>query len=190
MIFVVDSDQNVCSSLAKLANTEGFATTTYVSGRDFLSSANPESGDVIVLDMETADLSGIEVKEILLQHRVAANTIITSTRDYPEAPKLAQKLGAIGYFSKPVDGAALIDYPFRAMRWLMTRPFFGGKGYRELKRGTLIRVFSGPDLAAVGLDYRSAYGQTHPQPRRFRRVERFEQAFCICLVETSSRIAY
>ncbi len=60
----------------------------------------------------------------------------------------------------------------------MTRSFFGDKGYRELKRGTLIRVFSGPDLAAVGLDYRPADRQAHPQPRRFRRVEGFEQAFC------------
>ena len=73
---------------------------------------------------------------------------------------------------------------------LATRSVFGEKRQRELKRNALILVFSGPDLAAVGLDYRSAYGQTHPQPRRFRRVERFEQAFCICLVETSSRIAY
>jgi len=51
------------------------------------------------------------------------------------------------------------------------------EGHGELKRGTLIRVFIGPDLAAVALDYRPADRQAHPQPLGFRRVEGFEQAF-------------
>ena len=109
MIFVVDSDQNVCRSLADLVKEEGFAATAYFSGRDFLSSAYPESSDVIVLDLETAELAGVEFKEALLRRHIASPTIVTSTRGYPEALKLAKQLGAIGYLSKPVDGMALID---------------------------------------------------------------------------------
>jgi len=56
--------------------------------------------------------------------------------------------------------------------------FSGGEGHGELKSGTLIRVFTGPDLAAVSFDYRPADRQAHPQPLGFRRVEGFEQAFC------------
>ncbi len=109
MIFVVDSDQNVCRSLANLVKEEGFATTAFFSGRDFLSSADPESSDVIVLDLETAELAGVEFKEALLRRHNASPMIATSTRGYPEALKLAKQLGAIGYFSKPVDGLALMD---------------------------------------------------------------------------------
>ena len=109
MIFVVDSDQNACRSLAKLVEAEGFAITAYSSAEDFFSSANPDTDDIVVLDLETVDLSGVEFKEFIQRRHIASRTIITSTRGYPEAPKLAKQLGAIGYFSKPVDGRALMD---------------------------------------------------------------------------------
>lgn len=109
MIFVVDSDQNVCSSLAKLVDAEGYTIIAYFTGEDFFSSANPDTGDIIVLDLETVDLSGVELKGVLQRRHIASRTIITSTRGYPEALKLAKQLGAIGYFSKPVDGVALMD---------------------------------------------------------------------------------
>ena len=109
MIFVVDSDQNVFRSLAKLVEAEGLAITAYSSGEDFYSSAIPDTGDIVVLDLEIVGLSGAEFKEFIHRRQIASRTIITSTRGYPEAPKLAKQLGAIGYFSKPVDRVALID---------------------------------------------------------------------------------
>ena len=109
MIFLVDSDANIRRSLTRLLHAEGFSVVTFASGEAFLESENPGSGDFVVLDSQTADLTGLEVQEILKKRGDPAQTIMTSARDNPDAREHAHHSGAIAYFSKPVDGFALID---------------------------------------------------------------------------------
>ncbi len=109
MIFVVDSDTSICRSLTRLFHAEGFGVATFESGQTFLDSANPGSGDFILVDATTTDLTGFEVTKALAQRNVSAPIIMTSTSRHPKARQQAHHGGAIGYFCKPVDGYALID---------------------------------------------------------------------------------
>ncbi len=109
MIFIVDSMASVRRSLTRLLNAAGFCVVTFESGQAFVDSASPESGDFIVLDSQTTDLSGLEVLGVLAQRGDPSQTIMTSASESPNARAHAQRSGAIAYFSKPVDGSALID---------------------------------------------------------------------------------
>ena len=109
MIYLVDSNAAVRRSLTRLLNAEGFNVLTFASGQAFLDSAKPGSGDFVVLDSQTEDLTGMEVHEILAQRGDPAQTIMISAKENPNARVRARRAGAIAYFSKPVDGFALID---------------------------------------------------------------------------------
>ena len=109
MIFLVDSDANIRRSLTRLFHAEGFGVETFASGQAFVDSANLGSGDFVVLDLQTADLTGLQVQEVLAQRGETAQTIMTSATEHPSACEHAHRNGAIAYFRKPVDGFALID---------------------------------------------------------------------------------
>jgi two-component system response regulator TtrR len=109
MIYLVDSNANVRRGLTRLLNAEGFNVRTFASGQAFIDSVNPKSADFVVLDSQTEDLTGAEVQEILAQRGNPAQTIMISAKEVPNARARARRSGAIAYFSKPVDGFALID---------------------------------------------------------------------------------
>ncbi|MCZ6711037.1 MAG: response regulator [Gammaproteobacteria bacterium] len=109
MIYLVDSDSNVRRSLTRLLSADGFTVLAFASGQEFLDSTNPQSTDFVVLDSQTEDLTGAEVQEILAQRGDPAQTIMISAKEIPNAHEQARRRGAIAYFSKPVDGFALID---------------------------------------------------------------------------------
>jgi len=63
----------------------------------------------ILLDMRMPGLGSRSLQEELSAKGIVMPMIIVTAEENPEMRRQAKKAGAVAYFRKPVDGAALLD---------------------------------------------------------------------------------
>jgi FixJ family two-component response regulator len=83
MIYVVDDDYDVRTSLRFLLETEGFDVRTFRSGVALLGSATRNGADCLVIDYKMAELDGLELA--LRLRRLEVSTPIILITGYPDA---------------------------------------------------------------------------------------------------------
>jgi FixJ family two-component response regulator len=83
MIYVVDDDHDVRTSLRFLLETEGFDVRTFRSGVALLGSATRNAADCLVIDYKMAELDGLELA--LRLRRLEVSTPIILITGYPDA---------------------------------------------------------------------------------------------------------
>jgi len=82
MIYVVDDDYDVRTSLRFLLETEGFDVRTFRSGSALLGSSNRNRADCLVVDYKMAELDGLELA--LRLRRLHVSTPIILITGYPD----------------------------------------------------------------------------------------------------------
>ena len=107
-IAVVDDDPFVLRGLGRLLRSAGFAVSTYASGAAFLNAEGDAEPDCVVLDLHMPQTTGFEVQAQLAQRGRGTPVIVITGDDTPEAQSRALRLGAKGYFGKPVDEKTLL----------------------------------------------------------------------------------
>ncbi|MGI9569304.1 MAG: response regulator [Desulfobulbia bacterium] len=118
-VFIVDDDNSARKGLARLVRAGGYEVTTYASASGFLAKLSPEIAGCVILDSRMPDMSGDILAEKLANYRDRLSIIFVTADDDPAILAKAKKLGAAGFFRKPVDGTALIDaisWAFRSAR--------------------------------------------------------------------------
>ncbi len=108
-IAVVDDDAFVLRGLRRLLRSAGFEVDTYASGAAFLNAGGDDEPDCVVLDLHMPQATGFEVQAQLVKRGRSTPVIVITGGDNPEAQSRALRLGAKGYFGKPVDGEALLE---------------------------------------------------------------------------------
>lgn len=108
-IAVVDDDPFVLRGLRRLLRSAGFEVDTYASGAAFLNAGGDDEADCVVLDLHMPQATGFEVQAQLVKRGRSTPVIVITGGDNPEAQSRALRLGAKGYFGKPVDGEALLE---------------------------------------------------------------------------------
>jgi two-component system response regulator FixJ len=108
-IAVVDDDPFVLRGLGRLLRSAGFDVDTYASGVAFLNAEGDAEPDCVVLDLHMPQTSGFEVQAQLVKRGRSTPVIVITGGDNPEAQSRALRLGAKGYFRKPVDGETLLE---------------------------------------------------------------------------------
>ena len=93
MIYVVDDDYDVRTSLRFLLETEGFDVRTFRSGNALLGSSNRNRADCLVVDYKMAELDGLELA--LRLRRLQVSTPIILITGYPDE-NIAAKASAAG----------------------------------------------------------------------------------------------
>jgi two-component system response regulator FixJ len=78
MIYVVDDDYDVRTSLRFLLETEGFDVRTFRSAVALLASSTRNRADCLVVDYKMAELDGLELAHRLRRLQVAATSATTS----------------------------------------------------------------------------------------------------------------
>jgi two-component system response regulator FixJ len=114
-IAVVDDDPFVLRGLRRLLRSAGFDVDTYVSGAAFLNAGGDDEPDCVVLDLHMPQTAGFEVQAQLVKRGRSTPVIVITGGDNPEAQSRALRLGAKGYFGKPVDGEALLETIYAAI---------------------------------------------------------------------------
>jgi FixJ family two-component response regulator len=108
-VLVIDDDNDLRNSLARLLRSVGLNAKLFASVSDFLKSEPPEGPSCLVLDVRLPGQSGLEFqRELAAAGRELPIIFITGHGDIPMSVQ-AMKGGAIEFLTKPVRDQELLD---------------------------------------------------------------------------------
>ena len=108
-VFVIDDDMSARNGLARLVRAAGYNVSTYSSANEFLAALYPNISGCVILDARMPGMSGEDLVAKLMGLGENLSVIFVTAEDDPAIKQKAKKMGAAGFFRKPVDGAALLD---------------------------------------------------------------------------------
>lgn len=115
MVFVVDDDSGVRSSIRILLKSVGINTTVFASAKEFLAAYDPSQPGCMVLDIRMPRMSGMELQlELNRLGAVIPVIFITGHGDVPMAVEAMQQ-GAFDFLQKPFRDQDLIHRIQKAM---------------------------------------------------------------------------
>jgi FixJ family two-component response regulator len=107
-VIVVDDNQSVRTSLARLVRSAGYDVEALASAREFLARPPTEVPACLVLDVRMPGITGLELQELLATTgRRLAIVFITGHLDV-RASVSAMKHGAIDFLTKPIQPKELL----------------------------------------------------------------------------------
>jgi FixJ family two-component response regulator len=115
IVFVVDDDEAVRSSLRLLLKSLGIPAVTHGSASEFLAAYDAEQPGCIILDVRMPGMSGLELQDELNRLGAIIPVIfITGHGDVPMAVEAMQH-GAVDFLQKPFSDKDLTDRIQRAI---------------------------------------------------------------------------
>jgi two-component system, LuxR family, response regulator FixJ len=115
MVFIVDDDTGVRTSIRVLLKSVALASTPLASAQEFLKSFDPAQPGCLILDIRMPGMSGMELQqELNLRGAIVPVIFITGHGDIPMAVEAMQH-GAFDFLQKPFRDQDLIDRVQRAM---------------------------------------------------------------------------
>jgi len=107
-VAVVDDDASLCRSLGRLLGAVGIRSVAYSSAEAFLSDRRRPHFDCLVLDIQLAGMSGIELNLRLAAAGLTTPVIFNTAHDAPEIREQALQTGCAAYLRKSQSGQALV----------------------------------------------------------------------------------
>jgi RNA polymerase sigma factor (sigma-70 family) len=109
IVFIVDDDPSVRSSLEFLIGTVGLQVDSFDSAEAFLRRQPPERPSCLVLDVRLRGLSGLDFQRELSSRNIRIPIVfITGHGDIPMCAR-AMKAGAVEFLTKPFRDQDLLD---------------------------------------------------------------------------------
>jgi len=109
LVFVIDDDSSVRSSLKFLLSTVGLQVETFDSADSFLRKQRPDVPSCLVLDIRLPGLSGIDFQRELATRNIYIPIVfLTGYGDIPMSVR-AIKAGAVEFLTKPFRDQDLLD---------------------------------------------------------------------------------
>lgn len=102
LVAVVDDDESVRESLPDLLEDLGFATRTFASAEEFLSSAHIADTQCLILDIAMPGLSGPELQRELIRRGHMIPTIFITAQPEQSLPPDLLAYGAVDCLFKPL----------------------------------------------------------------------------------------
>jgi FixJ family two-component response regulator len=116
LLAILDDDESVQVALMDLVESEGLYAQCFGSAEQFLDSDARHSASCLIADVRMPGMSGLELQAKLKSESLSIPTIfITGLGDIPTAVR-AMREGAVDFFTKPVNDAALLKSVERAFR--------------------------------------------------------------------------
>jgi len=113
MIYLVDADESTSVGLQRLLTVEGFEVTTFASVAPMLASCTLGEQDLVIIDTDHCEVDPINALAQLGQDKEGAAVIVLHLPQHAANERtlraVAKNSGAVGFFSKPIDGFALLD---------------------------------------------------------------------------------
>ena len=109
VVFVVDDDRSVRSSLKFLISSVGLEVESFDSADSFLKRKPPDAPSCLVLDVRLPGLSGLDFQRELAARNIRIPIVfITGHGDIPMSVR-AMKAGAVEFLTKPFRDQDLLD---------------------------------------------------------------------------------
>jgi FixJ family two-component response regulator len=116
-VYIVDDEPSICTAYARLVRSAKMQPRTFASVEDFMRAEFTDENACVICDVQFPGKSGLELPVLLGRAGHFLPVIIVTAHDTPETRDLALRLGASGYFRKPVDDQALLD----AISWAVSK---------------------------------------------------------------------
>ena len=114
-VYVVDDDESVRQSLARLLRAAGYQAESFASAAEFMACVRCDGPSCAVIDVRMPDVSGFELFQQLQERCPGLPVVfITGHGDVAMADR-AVKAGATEFLVKPVDEAVLLRAVDRAL---------------------------------------------------------------------------
>ena len=118
IIAVVDDEESMRSSLARLLRGSSFEVSVYGSGEEFLSSLATSRPACVILDIDMPGMSGRDVQRALSTCGNSLPIIIVTAINRTDLRAACLADGAVAYFAKPLRSQHLLD----ALECVISRP--------------------------------------------------------------------
>jgi len=103
IVYIVDDDRDVRSSISFILGTLGMRARAFASGLDFLDSLDHLEPGCVLLDIRMPEMDGVQVLEELAKREIEWPVIImTGHGDIPLAVQ-TMRIGAMDFLEKPFD---------------------------------------------------------------------------------------
>jgi FixJ family two-component response regulator len=115
-VYVIDDEESLQRALLRLLNAANFKTSAYACADEFLAASVEYDSACIVADVHTKGTNSLDLPLRLEKRGIKIPVIFITAYDTHETREQIKKIGAAGYFRKPVDDQALID----AIHWAVS----------------------------------------------------------------------
>lgn len=115
-IYIVDDEPSVCTAYARLVRSAKMEARTFPSVEKFLATDVSDENACLICDVAMPGISGLDLPCLLARAGRRLPVIFVTAHDTAETRAIAQRVGAAGYFRKPVDDQALLD----AIAWALS----------------------------------------------------------------------
>ena len=119
IIYIVDDEVSMCRAMKRLILSMGMDVETFSSGLEFLNSDYKEQNACLIADIKMPGMGGIELRKKLAANGSKLPVIFITALDTENIRDEAKKVGAAGFFQKPVDDQALLD----SIQWALNKKF-------------------------------------------------------------------
>ena len=115
-VLIVDDEDSICRMLATVFQRRGYEVVTAASGSDGLEQTAEQEPDLVLLDVNLGDGSGLDVLSDLRTHHPSLPVImLTGSGADPALEQEALDKGAIAYLSKTAPLNQLFTVVERAL---------------------------------------------------------------------------
>lgn len=109
IVHIIEDDDSVRCAFERLVLLAGFQARAFGSAFEFLASPGMSDCACVICDIRMRGMSGLDLASQLHTQGVHAGLIFVTAYDSEEFRRMAQRLGAVAYYRKPVDELALLD---------------------------------------------------------------------------------
>jgi FixJ family two-component response regulator len=115
IVFVIDDDQSIRKSLARLLDAANYKTELFKSASEFLSRSAHPGPSCVIIDVRMPGFTGIDLQKTLIESgREEQLVFITAHGDVPMCAE-AMKAGAVDFLPKPFKPKQLLESIARAL---------------------------------------------------------------------------
>lgn len=112
-VFVIDDEESLQRALVRLLKAANINASSYACVDEFLAAPVENDSACIVADVHIKGTNSLDLPRRLEKRGLNIPVIFVTAYDTPETRERIKKIGAAGYFRKPIDDQALID----AIHW-------------------------------------------------------------------------
>lgn len=107
-IFILDGEAATRRSLEALVRSKGWAPEVFACAHEFLAYPRTMGPSCLILDVELADLNGLELQRRISAERPDLSFVFVSANRDLSLPVRAMKAGAVDFLTKPTDEELLL----------------------------------------------------------------------------------
>jgi len=122
-ILVVDDDHPTLTLLARILRNEGFHFVEKAnSGQAALEKCQTSPPDIVFMDIEMPDLSGIETMQMMHDQGIPALVVLVSASPLSQYVMAAKQNNAAGFLVKPLSPKLVSDTIKKCMKHMHLEP--------------------------------------------------------------------